>query len=143
MIAHLTREVGFAAAHRYARPDWSDARNREVFGPCSNPHGHGHSYRLAVTVAGTISAETGFSTDLGALDELLRRVVVEPLDHQHLNHVIPEFADGGSIPTSENILVHLWPRIAAGVPAGSRLVRLRLYEDASLYVDYAGGQAPE
>lgn len=139
--AFLTREVGFAAAHRYHRPDWSAERNRAVFGACNNPVGHGHNYRLRVTVQGAVDPQTGFSTDLAALDELLRRVAVEPFDHQHMNHAIPEFADGGLIPTSENILLYLWPRIAQGLPEGSTLHCLRLYEDATLYVDYFGGRA--
>lgn len=136
--AILTREVTFSAAHRYHRPDWTPERNRAVFGACNNPFGHGHNYRLAVCVQGSIDPDTGFSTDLGSLDALLQRVVIEPLDHQHLNHAIPEFADGGMIPTSENILAWLWPRIESGMPDGSALRSLRLYEDASLYFDYFG-----
>jgi 6-pyruvoyltetrahydropterin/6-carboxytetrahydropterin synthase len=134
--ALLTRVVTFSAAHRYHRPDWSDQRNRQVFGACNNPVGHGHNYRLAATVEGDIDAETGFSTDLAALDAVLHGVIA-PLDHQHLNHALPEFGEGRLIPTSENILMYLWPRIAAAVPFGSRLRHLRLYEDETLYVDYA------
>jgi hypothetical protein len=81
MTAFLTRTVRFAAAHRYHRPEWSEERNREVFGACANPHGHGHNYLLEVTVAGVPDPDTGFSVDLGALDRLLREEVVAPLDH--------------------------------------------------------------
>jgi 6-pyruvoyltetrahydropterin/6-carboxytetrahydropterin synthase len=137
--AFLTRKVQFSAAHRYYRPDWSDEENRRVFGACSNPHGHGHTYVLEVTVRGEVAPETGFSVDLGALDALLQVEITDRLDHQHLNHVIEEFAEGGNIPTSENILLHLWPRLVAGMPAGARLQRLRLHEDPSFYVDYFGG----
>ncbi|MBI4544549.1 MAG: 6-carboxytetrahydropterin synthase [Gemmatimonadetes bacterium] len=144
-IAYLTRKVSFAAGHRYHRPEWSEARNRRVFGACSNPHGHGHNYLLEVTVRGEVDGETGFAVDLGALDALLREAVLEPLDRQHLNHVVDAFAPGGAIPTCENVLVYLWPRIARGLPAGARLHRLRLHEDPTLYVDYFGGGkgAPE
>jgi 6-pyruvoyltetrahydropterin/6-carboxytetrahydropterin synthase len=137
--AYLTRQVRFSAAHRYHRPDWSDEENRRVFGACSNPHGHGHNYLLEVTVAGEIDPVTGYSIDRGLLDRLLDEVVVRPLDHQHLNHVVEEFRSGGAIPTCENILVQIWPRIQAGIPAPARLYRLRLYEDPTLYVDYFGG----
>ncbi|CAN5662622.1 hypothetical protein BH23GEM10_BH23GEM10_01900 [soil metagenome] len=140
--AFLTRRVRFAAAHRYHRPEWSDERNRAAFGACANPHGHGHNYRLAVTVQAPIDDETGFSTGLGALDRMLHEVVIEPLDHQHLNHAVPEFADGASIPTCENILVWLWPRIADALDAPARLHRLRLHEDDDLFVDYYGGGGP-
>jgi 6-pyruvoyltetrahydropterin/6-carboxytetrahydropterin synthase len=133
----LTRRVRFSAAHRYHRPDWSDARNREVFGPCANPHGHGHDYLLEVTVEGGVDPETGFSVDLGMLDGVLREEVVEPLDHQHLNFVVPEFAPGGLIPTTENILALLWRRIEPRLGA-TRLVRLRLHENPDFYVEYEG-----
>jgi 6-pyruvoyltetrahydropterin/6-carboxytetrahydropterin synthase len=134
----LTRRVRFSAAHRYHRPDWSDERNRVVFGPCANPHGHGHDYLLEMRVEGEVDDETGFSVDLGALDALLREQVVEPLDHQHLNHVVPEFAPGGRIPTTENLLLLIWDRLHGRLPAGARLVRLRLHENRDFYVDYAG-----
>ena len=133
----LTRRVRFSAAHRYHRPEWSEERNREVFGPCSNPHGHGHNYLLEVTVAGEPDPLTGFSVDLGVLDRVLREEVSEPLDHQHLNHVVPEFAPGGLVPTTENLLLLLWKRIAPRLE-GVRLERLRLHEDPTFYVDYFG-----
>jgi 6-pyruvoyltetrahydropterin/6-carboxytetrahydropterin synthase len=134
----LTRRVRFSAAHRYHRPDWSDERNRAAFGPCANPHGHGHDYVLEVRVEGEVDGATGFSVDLGALDALLRAEVLEPLDHQHLNFAVPEFAPGGLIPTSENILLLLWRRLEGRMPAGARLLRLRLHENPDFYVDYAG-----
>ncbi|HEX6135128.1 MAG TPA: 6-carboxytetrahydropterin synthase [Longimicrobiales bacterium] len=136
--AYLTRTVRFAAAHRYYRTDWSEARNREVFGACSNPHGHGHNYRLEVTVRAPVSAETGFSADLAALDSILREEVVEPLDHQHLNHAVAEFAAGRLVPTCENILIWLWPRIEARLDGPGELHALRLHEDDTLSVEYFG-----
>jgi 6-pyruvoyltetrahydropterin/6-carboxytetrahydropterin synthase len=140
--AQLTRRVLFNAAHRYFRPEWSEHENRRVFGACANPHGHGHNYVLEVTVSGQIDPVTGFSVDLGFLDELLHCEVVERFDHQHLNHAVPEFQEGARIPTSENILALCWPRLEAGLSDGLRLVRLRLYEDSTFYVDYFGGVDP-
>ncbi|HEX5725747.1 MAG TPA: 6-carboxytetrahydropterin synthase [Longimicrobiaceae bacterium] len=135
----LTRAVRFSAAHRYWRPEWSEERNRAVFGPCANPHGHGHDYLLEVTVAGRVDPETGFSVDLGALDRVLRAEVTEKLDHQHLNHAVPEFAPGGLVPTTENLLLLLRGRLAPRLPPGARLVRLRLHESRDLYVDWLEG----
>jgi 6-pyruvoyltetrahydropterin/6-carboxytetrahydropterin synthase len=136
MTTYLTRSVRFSAAHRYHRPEWSGERNRETFGACSNPHGHGHNYVLEVTVAGAPDPQTGFCIDLGALDRALQDAV-GPLDHQHLNHVVPEFREGGVIPTTENLVIHLWERVAPRVE-GARLVRMRLREDIDLFVDYYG-----
>src|SRR5687768_770675 len=133
----LTRRVRFCAAHRYHRPEWSEARNREVFGPCSNPHGHGHDYVLEATVSGEVDPLTGFAVDLGWLDGVLREEVVQRLDHQHLNHVVPELAPGAQIPTTENLLRLIWgwlqPRLE------DRLVRLRLYESEELFAELLDG----
>jgi 6-pyruvoyltetrahydropterin/6-carboxytetrahydropterin synthase len=138
-MAYLTRRVRFSAAHRYWRDDWSEERNRQVFGACANPHGHGHNYALEATVEGEVDPETGFSVDLGALDRTLHEAVVAPLDHRHINHAVAEFGPGGIVPTTENLLAWAWPRIEARLPAGARLHRLRLREDEDLWADYFGG----
>lgn len=110
-----------------------------MFGACSNPHGHGHNYRLDVTVQGRIDPQTGFVIDLGELDRVLTKTVKEPLDHQHLNHAVAEFGPGGLIPTCENIAAWLWPRIRAALPADVTLHSLRLHEDDDLSVELTGG----
>jgi 6-pyruvoyltetrahydropterin/6-carboxytetrahydropterin synthase len=137
MRTFLTRVARFSAAHRYHRPDWSEERNREVFGDCANPFGHGHNYQLEVTVAGTPDPQTGFCVDLGALDRLLEEQVRERLDHQHINHALPEFGPGGLIPSTENLVVWIWRQLEPVIPGG-KLVRLRLREEAGLFVDYFG-----
>lgn len=131
----LTRKLRFSAAHRYHRPEWSDEENRRVFGPCANPHGHGHDYLLEVTVSAEVDPLTGFSADLGALDRILHDEVTVPFDHQHLNHVVPQFAPGGMIPTSENILLLIHARIAPRIEPPMTLVRLRLHENPDFYVE--------
>jgi 6-pyruvoyltetrahydropterin/6-carboxytetrahydropterin synthase len=137
MITYLTRIVHFSAAHRYYRPEWSDSRNSEVFGACANPYGHGHNYALEVTVAATPDPVTGFSIDLGELDSILQTHVRQPLDHQHLNHSVTDFRDGGLIPTTENVVIWIWKQLEPKLTT-ARLVRLRLREDAELFVDYFG-----
>lgn len=138
--AYLTRAVAFSAAHRYYRPEWSEARNREVFGACANPHGHGHNYVLEATVRGSVDEETGFAVDLTALDGALEEEIVRRLDHRHINHAVEQFAEGGLIPTTENLLAWMWPRLAGRLPVGATLYRLRLREDDRLWVDYFGGE---
>ena len=140
MAVSLSRVVGFRALHRFFRPDWSEARNREVFGPCANPHGHGHDYLLEATGAGEVDPVTGFSVELGVLDRVLHEEVSVPFDHQHLNHAVPEFAPGGLIPTTENILLLVWDRVAPRL-APARLVRLRLHENPDFFVDYSGPES--
>jgi 6-pyruvoyltetrahydropterin/6-carboxytetrahydropterin synthase len=137
-VCTLTRTVRFAASHRYFRPDWSDAKNRDTFGACANEHGHGHTYECAVTVSGTADPETGMVVDLGLLDRVLKEEVVGRFDHRHLNLDVPEFAYGRTIPTGEMLCVDIWNRVAARLPASCRLAAVRVQEEPMLYAEYRG-----
>jgi len=134
--ANLTRAVEFPAGHRYYRSEWSAERNRAAFGPCAREGGHGHNYRVEVTVRGEIDSETGMTVDLAVLDGLLHEHVVAPMDHTFLNE-LPEFG-GGAIPTTENLARFIWERLAAVLPDSSSLVRVRVREDRDLWADYEG-----
>lgn len=134
IAASLTRTVGFHATHRLYRSDWTEARNREVFGTLADPPGHGHDYQCAVTIAGPMD-QSGMILDLGVLDGILDQEVLSPLAGKHLNQEVPAFADGRIIPTCEAIAAYVFPRIAARLPAGLVLERVRVMEDASLYAD--------
>ncbi len=136
--ARLTRVIRFSAAHRYHRPEWSAEENARVFGLCAREHGHGHNYRCAVTVSGPIAADTGMVMNLADLDTLLDAEVRGPLDHRHLNHDVPEFADGRAIPTAEALAAYVWHRLAPRLPAGVRLAVVRIEEDDDLYAEYLG-----
>lgn len=132
----VTRRVHFSAAHRLAREDWSRAENERVFGACSNPNWHGHNYELDVTVEGEIDPETGYVMDLKRLKKRVHDSVVSDVDHKNLN-VDVEWMQG-VIPTTENLVVRLWDRLAPEMPEGVRLVRLVLYETPRNYVEYDG-----
>ena len=58
------RKAHFNAAHRLHNPNWSEEKNREVFGLCNNPNYHGHNYELEVKVTGEVDPETGYLIDL-------------------------------------------------------------------------------
>lgn len=137
-VARLTRVVRFSAAHRYHRPDWGPEENARAFGLCAREHGHGHNYRCAVTVQGTVARDTGMVMDLAALDRLLVEEVRDPLDHRHLNHDVPEFAFGETIPTAEAIAVWVWRRLAPRLPAQIRLHAVRIEEDDDLFAEFFG-----
>ena len=143
MRVRLERRYRFSASHLYRRPDWSEAENRARFGKCANLPGHGHNYRLFVTVRGEVDPSTGFIVDLGALDSLVQTKVVERLDHQHLNAALPEFREGGKIPSSENLLAWIRREIESSLSAqagNADLVKLRLEEDEDLAAEWLAGE---
>ncbi len=84
-MMYITRRERFNAAHRLFRPEWSDEKNLEVFGKCSNPNWHGHNYTLFITVKGEVSKETGFVMNLKDLSFLLKSKIIDKVDHKNLN----------------------------------------------------------
>ena len=136
-VVSLTRTVGFRALHRLYRPDWSESRNREVFGSVADAPGHGHDYQCAVTVRGPLD-ETGMIIDLGLLDRILQDEVLTPFAGKHFNADVPAFARGKTQPTCEAIASLVYQRIAARLPAALVLERVRIMEDPTLYADCTG-----
>jgi len=132
MPSYLTRRVSFAAAHRYRIADWSDERNAAVFGACARPNYHGHSYVCDVTVTGEIDPVTGFIVDLGLLDQVLEREVRERFDHANINLDVPEFADGGLMPTGEELARFICQRVQSALGARARVTRVTVAEDSTL-----------
>ena len=132
----VTRRVHFCAAHRLENPDWSQERNREVFGLCANPNWHGHNYDLDVTVEAELNPETGFVMDLGDLKVLVESEVVEDLDHKNLNLDVEWMR--GTITSTENLVVRIWGRLEKSLPEGVTLSRLVLWETDRNYVEYTG-----
>jgi 6-pyruvoyltetrahydropterin/6-carboxytetrahydropterin synthase len=133
----ITRRLHFSAAHRLHREAWSEERNREVFGACSNPNWHGHNYELDVTVSGPVAPETGFVMDLKDLRDLVERRVLADVDHRNLNLDVPWME--GTIPSTENLVVAIWERLADRLPGDVLLERLVLWETPRNYVEYTGG----
>jgi 6-pyruvoyltetrahydropterin/6-carboxytetrahydropterin synthase len=135
--ASLTRTVSFHALHRFHRPDWSDAKNHEVFGSVTEPPGHGHDYKCAVTVGGPLK-DGGVIVDLAVLDRILDQEVLTPLAGKHINLDVPEFAYGRTLPTCEAIAAYVFRRLAKRLPEGLTLERVRIAEDPTLYADCYG-----
>lgn len=130
-VAHFSRRYRFSASHRLHVPSLSDERNREVYGKCNNPRGHGHNYVVQVTVAGPVSANTGFVVDMVQLDALLRREIVERFEGTHLN-ADPTFS-GAFVPSTENFITEVQRVLRDAVPAldpqgNLRLINIRVEE---------------
>jgi 6-pyruvoyltetrahydropterin/6-carboxytetrahydropterin synthase len=130
----LTRRYRFSASHRLHSSRFSEEQNRELYGKCSNPHGHGHNYIVEVTVGGPVDPATGMIVNLGELDPFVEREVVEAFDRKYLNEQIPEFRD--LVPTTENLCREIYRRLEP-FPA-ARLERVRVEETSNNSFEYAG-----
>ncbi len=133
---YLTRGYHFCAAHRLHQPDLNEKKNRELFGKCNNPHGHGHNYRVEITIAGEVDERTGTIANVGELDRIVDEQVLEYFDHKHLNIELDEFRELN--PTAENIARVIWNRIGEK-PGGARLYRVKLYETERNIAEFYGG----
>ncbi|MEO8335126.1 MAG: 6-carboxytetrahydropterin synthase [bacterium] len=136
MPSFLTRRVSFAAAHRYRIASWSDERNEAAFGACARPNFHGHSYVCDVTVTGEIDPVTGFLVDLPALDEALQVEVRHRFDHSNINLDVPEFGEGGLMPTGENLARFIGERVQARLGNSVVVTRVVVAEDPTLSATY-------
>ncbi len=141
MIGHLTRAVHFSASHRYYRPEWSEEENIKRFGEGALPEGHGHNYRCEVTVRGTIDSETGMVMDLGELDSILEEEVVGRFHNRSINASVKAFAEGGALPTTENLAAYILKKVGERLPGGVSLHRVRVREDRDLWSDVYGPEA--
>ncbi|WP_158838570.1 6-pyruvoyl trahydropterin synthase family protein [Polaribacter sp. L3A8] len=129
------RRAHFNAAHRLFNPAWSDAKNAEVFGKCSNPNYHGHNYEMIIALFGEVDPITGFVYDLGLLRELIKNEVEDPFDHKNLNIEVAEFKSLN--PTAENISIVIYNKLRPHIPAHLE-IEVTLYETRRNFVRYTG-----
>ena len=129
----LTKVFHFNAAHQYGHESWSDEKNWDVFGPDSKIHGH--NYTLEVMVTGSINDETGFIVDLGHLKKIVKKHVIDILDHSLFDKEVDWFKD--KQPSSENLVIYIWNQIFPHLE-GVKLHRIRLHETPTIFTDYYG-----
>jgi 6-pyruvoyltetrahydropterin/6-carboxytetrahydropterin synthase len=132
---YLTRREHFNGAHRLINPNWSEEKNKEVFGKCSNKNWHGHNFDLFVTVKGEPDPETGFVINAHELSRIIKKEVVEKLDHKNFNLDVEELKD--KMPTVENMAKLIWHWIVPHLN-GCRLHCIKLTETENIYVEYFG-----
>jgi 6-pyruvoyltetrahydropterin/6-carboxytetrahydropterin synthase len=136
-MIYITRRERFNAAHRLFKPEYSDERNLQVFGKCSNPNWHGHNYTLFVTVKGDVNPDTGFLVNLKDLSYLIDQRVIEKLDHRNINLEV-DFMDG-KLASTENLAIGIWNELAKPIKEmGAELHSIKLYETENNFVEYFG-----
>lgn len=119
----ITRRATFAAAHILCRDDWSDEKNREVFGACATDHGH--NYVVEVTVSGPLDEGTGMVVNLKDVDAVMRREFIDVVDHRHLNRDVAFLR--GVIPTAENVALAAFRQLEPHLKP-ARLLKVRVVE---------------
>jgi 6-pyruvoyltetrahydropterin/6-carboxytetrahydropterin synthase len=128
----LTRAYHFSAGHRLENPSLPPEENARLYGPCARPHGH--NYYVVVTVTGTPDATTGMAADLGHLDAVVARRILDGVDHYTLEDA-PMLA--GVISTGEGLARAFWNVLAPALPAG-QLVGIVVRETAKNRFEYRG-----
>ncbi len=136
-MIYITRRERFNAAHRLFREEFSDEKNLEVFGKCSNPNWHGHNYEVFVTVKGEIDAETGFLINLKQLSALIREKIISKVDHKNINLEV-DFMQG-KLASTENLAVGIWDELAPHIASlHSELHCVKVTESENNSVEYYG-----
>ncbi|WP_100407015.1 6-carboxytetrahydropterin synthase [Bacillus solitudinis] len=129
-MLYLSRKLYFSAVHSYRIDEWSEEKNKAVFGPCSNQNGHGHDYALEVMVKGKLNRESGIVVNITDIDQVVKSLVQEQLDGRFLNKENSYFIE--NIPTTENIVSYLWDSLDGEI-AHCTLHKIRLHENEFLY----------
>jgi 6-pyruvoyltetrahydropterin/6-carboxytetrahydropterin synthase len=120
----FSRVYIFSAAHRLHSDTLSAGENISVYEKCNNLHGHGHDYKLEVTVSGEPNPQTGMIIPLPELDNKVNKILAR-LNYKHLDKEVKYFR---TIPsTGENIILYLWNELIKEI-GKSRLYHLKLWE---------------
>ena len=135
MTLTVSRKAHFNAAHKLFRPDWSDEKNNQVFGKCSNKNFHGHNYELIISLTGEVDLETGYVYDIGKLKSIIKSEIEDYLDHKNLNLDIKEFESVN--PTAENIAILIYNRLIKFFDKSYSL-KVTLFETPRNFVEYSG-----
>jgi len=134
-MIYLTRKESFNSAHKLYNPKWTEEKNKQVFGKCSNANWHGHNYQLFITVKGIPDPDTGFVVNAHELSLLIKDRVIDKVDHSNLNLDVDFMKD--IIPSTENFAKAIWEELAPYIK-DCELHCVKLVETEKIYVEYFG-----
>ena len=131
----LTQQFEFSAAHRLHCDDFSEEENQKLFGKCNNPEGHGHNYVVEVTVAAAQDEMTNQQViALHEFESIVKREIIDRLDHKHLNRDVDYFADIN--PSVENIVVAVWKWLD-GKFGDVKLKKVKVFETPKTWAEFS------
>jgi 6-pyruvoyltetrahydropterin/6-carboxytetrahydropterin synthase len=134
MKAYLTRRYKFSASHRLHSAHFSEEQNQATYGKCNNPHGHGHNYKVEVTVSGRPDRDTGMVCNLADLDDFVDRVIMPKFELSNLNELE---AFRNIVPTTENLSRELFHLFHDGFEL-AQVEKIRIEETMMNSFEYAG-----
>ncbi|XP_069785574.1 6-pyruvoyl tetrahydrobiopterin synthase [Narcine bancroftii] len=134
-VLRVTRVESFCAAHRLHSNLLSAEDNKRIFGKCNNPNGHGHNYKVEVTLRGEVNPVTGMVINITELKEHLQEVIMNQLDHKNLDKDVPYFAN--LVSTTENVAIYIWENLQTRLPP-NLLYEVKVYETDKNIVVYRG-----
>jgi 6-pyruvoyltetrahydropterin/6-carboxytetrahydropterin synthase len=131
-MLYYSEKFEFAAMHRLWNESFSDEHNRQVFGKCANPAGHGHNYVVEVTVK-IPGSETGLR--MGDFEKIVDDEFIGLVDHKNLNVDVAELRKIN--PTVENIATLAWEKLV-GKFGESALHCVTVWETGKTHCSYSG-----
>ena len=136
-MIYIQRREKFCAAHKLWNNKWDEETNMKIFGKCANPNYHGHNFELLVTVKGEIDPETGFVMNPFDLKKILKREIIDKIDHKNLNLDVDFMAN--TLTSSENLAVAIWDILAPIIAEkGATLHAVKLAETDNNIIEYFG-----
>jgi len=137
-ICYLSRKECFSASHRLHSEKLSAAENLKIFGKCNNPNGHGHNYKVEVTVRGPIDPLNGMAMNLSDLKVAMNKAVMETLDHKCIDKDVPFFASSQTVSSVENITVFIWNELKRHLCSPGMLYKVKVWETDKNVAVYKG-----
>ncbi len=121
---YLTFTFDFNAFHKMWNSTLPKSDNEAIFGKCSNSSGHGHCYRLEITVKGTVSGDKPFLISNREIDRVKTRVLEQKLAYSNLNKAF----GSNFISSGENIAKEVWEILVSEFDAGTELSAVKVIE---------------
>ena len=125
---YLTRIESFSAAHRLHSNQLSDEENVKLYDKCNNANGHGHNYKLEVTVRGHVNASNGMVMNISDMKVLIKQKVLDLLDHKSIDLDVEHFKSNKLPSTAENIALFIWSQLVDSLPSQVELHSVKLHE---------------
>lgn len=137
-VVYVTRVESFSACHRLHCKSLSDEENKALFGKCNNPNGHGHNYKVEVTVRGPVDAKTGMVINITDLKTIINTAIMDVMDHKNLDLDVPEFRDTELVSTTENVVYVIYESIRKQLPSHVHLYEVKVHETEKNIMSYRG-----